>query len=93
MPSFYKEVVSTSDQEMDVDVEEFLEECNQKEIKEVIQYLIDTDNIKSDDVIVEEEEISYCDFEFDRMVSKLSSLRLRLSLEDEETLRLILNKY
>lgn len=98
MPSIYRErSVDIVYEDVDITVDEFLFECSDVEMKEVIKWLIKEDYIveKQDisELLEEEEEKDCITYEFDNMVGKLSDLRLRMSLEDEETIREILKKY
>jgi hypothetical protein len=77
------------DVDFDVDVEEFLDDCSKREIEEVIQWLVDRDWIKPNQV----EEGNVMDIEWFDTVSKLHTLRQRLTVEEEELIKSIVNKY
>lgn len=81
------------DVDIDIDVDEFLEECASYEIQEVIDWLIDSDYIKQDQVI-SDENMSLGDIEYINIISKLNNTmaRLRLSEEDLATLKHIADK-
>jgi hypothetical protein len=88
MPTI-REYTSSVDISVDVDVEEFLDDCNKGEIEEVIQWLVDSDWIKPTQV----EEGNVMDIEWFNTVSKLHTLRQRLTVEEEELIKSIVNKY
>lgn len=95
MPSIYKEREKVYEYEdVDISVEEFFYECSDDEITKLIKLLIGEGYIdEKQDVFTLEDKRDCITFEFDKMVDHLSSLRLRISLEDEEIIREILNKY
>jgi hypothetical protein len=88
MPTI-SEYTSNIDISIDVDVEEFLDDCSKREIEEVIQWLVDFDWIKPTQV----EEGNVMDIEWFNTVSKLHTLRQRLTVEEEELIKSIVNKY
>jgi hypothetical protein len=88
MPTI-SEYTSNIDISIDVDVEEFLDDCSKREIEEVIQCLVDFDWIKPTQV----EEGNVMDIEWFNTVSKLHTLRQRLTVEEEELIKSIVNKY
>jgi hypothetical protein len=88
MPTI-SEYTSNIDISIDVDVEEFLDDCSKREIEEVIQWLVDSDWIKPTQV----EEGNVMDIEWFNTVSKLHTLRQRLTVEEEELIKSIVNKY
>jgi hypothetical protein len=89
MPTI-REYGSAFDISMDVEVEVFLDECNSKEINEVIKWLEESDYIKS-------EHTTNCgnllDEEWNKTINKLHTLRQQLTVEEEELIKSIVNKY
>jgi hypothetical protein len=77
------------DVDFDVEVEEFLDDCSKREIEEAIQWLVDRDWIKPNQI----EEGNVMDIEWFNTVSKLHTLRQRLTVEEEELIKSIVNKY
>ena len=81
---------------VDVDVDEFWSACSKREKEEFIDMLEDDGWVKrttprgSDP---SEKLPSLMDLEWQEMVNKLSELRLRVSPEDETTIRELINKY
>lgn len=83
---------------IDVDIDDFLESCSDYEIKEVIEWLKEQEWINEDSDDENEKQIPFnkqniYDQEWYSLCDKLSSIRLQLSHEDEETIRNILKKY
>ena len=84
MPTFYTE-------DIDIEVDEFLDDCSSIEIQEVIQWLKDSDYLPQN-VATSESQQSFQDEEFDGALMNLVGKRFRLSTEDEKTIMAISNK-
>ena len=84
MPTFYTE-------DLDIEVDEFLDDCDSNEIQEVIQWLKDSDYLPQN-VATSESQQSFQDEEFDGALMNLVGKRFRLSTEDEKTIMAISNK-
>jgi hypothetical protein len=80
------------DTEVDVSVDDFLSACNTREIEKMIDYLID-DGYLVDRSVSKPQNMSFLEIEWENMINKLSQLRLRITNEDEETIKKIVNKY
>jgi hypothetical protein len=85
---------------IDVNVDDFLSSCDRYDIKEIIKFLKDEEWISedSDDEnpnpnLIPLDKQNIYDQEWYSLCDKLSSIRLQLSHEDEETIRNILKKY
>lgn len=84
MPTFYTE-------DIDIEVDEFLDDCSSIEIQEVIQWLKDSDYLPQN-VATSESQQSFQDEEFDGVLMNLVGKRFKLSTEDEKTIVAISNK-
>lgn len=84
MPTFYTE-------DIDIEVDEFLDDCSSTEIQEVIQWLKDSDYLPHN-VATSESQQSFQDEEFDGALMNLVGNRFKLSTEDEKTVMAISNK-
>ena len=84
MPTFYTE-------DLDIEVDDFLDDCDSNEIQEVIQWLKDSDYLPQN-VATSESQQSFQDEEFDGALMNLVGKRFRLSTEDEKTIMAISNK-
>lgn len=84
MPTFYTE-------DLDIEVDEFLDDCSSSEIQEVIQWLKDSDYLPQN-VATSESQQSFQDAEFDEALMNLVGKRFKLSLEDEKSIMTISNK-
>jgi hypothetical protein len=86
MPRFYTD-------DLDIEVDEFMEELGDADIEEVIQWLRDTNHINDIDII-QEPQLSPLDNEYMSIVSKLNSplVGARLSNEDIAILKQIADK-
>ena len=84
MPTFYTE-------DIDIEVDEFLDDCSSIEIQEVIQWLKDSDYLPQN-VATSESQQSFQDAEFDGALMNLVGKRFKLSIEDEKTIMAISNK-
>ena len=83
---------------IDVDVDDFLSSCDRHDIIEIIKFLKEEEWISedSDDEnpnLIPLNKQNIFDQEWYSLCDKLSSIRLQLSREDEETIRNILKKY
>lgn len=78
--------------ELDIDVDEFISSCSKSEIKELIEALQEDGHIGKDSVI-QEENMNLLDEEWLKVTNKLNTLRLRLSPEEEELIKDIVNRY
>jgi hypothetical protein len=81
---------------VDVDVVDFIDECSRRELQELIDELVDRGwvirkiarNSSPDAELPNLLEIEWMD-----MVSKLSDLRQRVTLEEEQTIKELVSKY
>lgn len=78
--------------EIDIDVDEFLSECTTSEKKELIEALQE-DGWLVKEKVTQEHNMSLLDEEWLTVTSKLNTLRLRLSPEEEELIKEIVNRY
>lgn len=89
MPTFYQEVEA----EVDVEIDDFLSSCSSKEIKELIDALIEDGHLKHNCQTDSTGKKTYLEEEWDQITDKINQIRLRISQEDEELLRSIVKKY
>ena len=82
MPRFYT----------DVDVDEFLSTCGQREIKELIKKLVKEGHIKKSDIL-NETKMSSGEQVYENKLDKLHGMWNRLSKEDEEIIIKIADKF
>jgi hypothetical protein len=80
------------DTEIEVDVDDFLSSCSQSEIKELIESLQE-DGWLVKEKVTKEESMSVMDEEWLTVIQKLHTLRLRLSVEEEQMIKDIVNRY
>ena len=78
--------------DIDVDVYEFLMECSDSEVKRLIKYLQEDGWLVKENVTTED-SMNILDEEWLTVTNKLNTLRLRLSLEEEESIKEIVNRY
>jgi succinate dehydrogenase flavin-adding protein (antitoxin of CptAB toxin-antitoxin module) len=88
MPRF-SEYVET-EAELDISVSDFYDELNHKEVKELINILIEEDYIKRNDVVEDE---SIYEWEFNKMIKKITDNRVMLTAEEEELLKKISDRF
>lgn len=83
-------ITKYQDVEMDIEIEEFVDECTTGEISILIKYLKKEGHLSLDDYNSNE---TLLDIEWAKIIEKISgNNRLRLSTEDEEIIRKIANK-
>lgn len=76
--------------DIDIEVNDFLEECTSHEIEEVIEWLKENGDIKNDIFI--QKGSNFQDDIFNENLNKLIGNRWKLSSEDEETILRISEK-
>lgn len=86
MPSFYVD-------DIDVEVGEFLDACSKREIKTLIEYLIEDGHIGKENILPLSKNRNHFDDEWDGIIGNLRGKRLIMSDEDEKLLRDISKKY
>jgi hypothetical protein len=78
--------------EIDIDVDEFLDECTPGDIHDVIQYLREEGHLSSENSIPTQ-EMNVLDLEWAEVINKLSgNARLSLTTEEEDLIRKIANR-
>jgi hypothetical protein len=83
-------ITKYQDVEMDIEIEEFVDECTTGEINILIKYLKKEGHLNSDEFNANE---TLLDIEWAKIIKKISgNNRLRLSIEDEEIIRKIAKK-
>jgi succinate dehydrogenase flavin-adding protein (antitoxin of CptAB toxin-antitoxin module) len=88
MPRFLEYVETEA--ELDISVSDFYDELNHKEVKELINILIEEDYIKRNDVVEDE---SIYEWEFNKMIKKITDNRVMLTAEEEELLKKISDRF
>jgi hypothetical protein len=78
------------DTDVDVDVDDFLEECNDYEIEEVIKWLNYNDYLRASSI--NERSKNIMDIEWDKVIEKLHSNRIQLTPAEEEFIKNIANR-
>ena len=76
--------------ELDISVSDFFDELNHKEVQELIDILIEEDYIKGESVVGEE---SIYEWEFNKMIKKITDNRVMLTAEEEELLKKISDRF
>jgi hypothetical protein len=79
--------------EVQVEVDEFLSSCNEREIREVIDKLKEDGHLSNINVPIPENEQLISDRNWNQTCQKLSEIRLQMSMEDIEVIENILKKY
>jgi hypothetical protein len=79
------------DMDVDVDVDEFLDNCSKKEIEEVIDWLKGNDYLKTPVVVQQIDNL--LDISFKEALNKLQDKRVYLTLEEEQFLINLANKF
>jgi hypothetical protein len=83
-------ITKYQDVEMDIEIEEFVDECTTGEINILIKYLKKEGHLNSDEFNANK---TLLDIEWAKIIKKISgNNRLRLSIEEEEIIRKIANK-
>lgn len=78
---------------VDIDVEEFVDNCRSREIEELVDYLR-TEGHLEDHKNATTESMSVLDLEWAEVIDKISGrARLRLTNEEEEIIKKIANRF
>ena len=78
------------DTDVDIDVDDFLEECSEREIEEVIKWLNYNDYLSHSSI--NERSKNLMDLEWDKAIDKLHSNRIQLTPSEEEFIKTIANR-
>ena len=79
--------------EVEVQVDEFLSSCGEREIREIIEKLKEDGHLSNLNVPIPEEKQSILDKNWNESCQKLSEIRLQMSEEDCQTILNIIKKY
>ena len=79
------------DANVDIDVDDFISNCSEREIKELIGVLKGDGHLPN--YFPTNEKMSFLEESFVKKMSELSSQYTRISLEDEEVLEKLFKKY
>lgn len=78
---------------IDVDIDDILYDMSSDEIQNLVDELYDDGYVPTQISSVPEYQKNILDLEWDDLVGKMARNRLKMSDEDEQTIRNILNKY
>lgn len=78
--------------ELEVDVDDFLSSCTKSEIKKLIEALQE-DGWLVKESVAQTDKMNLLDEEWLNVTNKLNNIRLRLSVEEEQTIKDIVNRY
>ena len=81
--------------DLDISVDEFLDQCSDKDIQKLIKILVEDDNISLSSMFVKPNRRSYSklQIEFVDKIQRLITNYHRISIEDEQKLDEIFKKY
>ena len=82
--------------EIDIYVDEFWNECSRSEKNELIDLLVEEGHVirvPNSNLDDEKEKLSLMEIEWNDMIDKLSDLRQRISIEEEQTIKALVEKY
>jgi hypothetical protein len=79
--------------DVDIDVDEFLDECDSYEIGEIIEWLKDEGHINNDDYVDYEEPTSVLQELYEKNLEKIKRAYLQISKEDFQAINRIAKKY
>jgi hypothetical protein len=82
--------------EIEIDVEEFWDECSRREKNELIDLLVNEGFVKlvvDSSINNEFQRPSLMEIEWNTMIAKLSTLRQRVTLEEEQAIKELVSKY
>jgi len=79
--------------DLDIDVGDFLYNCNPREIKQLIEYLIEDGEIEPHQVVGSNASLSLIEYEFHEIIEKIADNRLRLTKEEDAILKKIADRF
>lgn len=82
--------------EIDIYVDEFWNECSRSEKNELIDLLVEEGHVirvPNSNLDDEKQKPSLMEIEWNDMIDKLSNLRQRISIEEEQTIKALVEKY
>lgn len=82
--------------EIDIYVDEFWNECSRSEKNELIDLLVEEGHVirvPNSSIDDEKQKPSLMEIEWNDMIDKLSNLRQRISVEEEQTIKALVEKY
>lgn len=82
--------------EIDIYVDEFWNECSRSEKNELIDLLVEEGHVirvPNSSLDDEKQKPSLMEIEWNDMIDKLSNLRQRISVEEEQTIKALVDKY
>lgn len=82
--------------EIDIYVDEFWNECSRSEKNELIDLLVEEGHVTrvpNSSIDDEKQKLSLIEIEWNDMIDKLSNLRQRISIEEEQTIKALVEKY
>jgi len=79
--------------DVDIDVDDFLEHCSEKELKNVVEWLRDDGRLSNVESSIPDKKLTFLDKEWIDKCQKLVNIRLQLSKEEEELIKKIIEKY
>lgn len=79
--------------DFDVDVEDFLGECSNRDIEKIITYLIEDGTLYEKEIFKIPQCGSLYEQRINEILQKINENKLRLTIEEEETLRKIANRF
>lgn len=77
---------------VDIDIRDFLWNCDEYDIKEIVEYLKDRKYITRRDIDEDYEDKNLMDLEWDKVIDKLSTKRVYLTQQEEDTIKSIANR-
>lgn len=75
--------------DIDIDIDDFLWACDNDDIEEVIDWLKSRKHIDDKDI---DEDKNIMDLEWDKVIDKLSTKRIYLTQQEEDTIKSIANR-
>jgi hypothetical protein len=76
--------------DLDIDVDDFLDSCDSRDIEKLIEYLIYCGHINKEQT---DDEQSLYEWEFNEMITKIADNRLRLTAEEDALLKKIADRF
>jgi hypothetical protein len=79
--------------DLDIDVDDFLDCCNSRDIEKLIEYLIYQGHISEEQLEVDDSRVTLLEYEFNNVITKIVDNRLRLTAEEDALLKKIADRF
>jgi hypothetical protein len=89
----YKVMPTFRSDDIDIDVYDFLDECDKNEIKEVIAYLVEKGHLSEEAITSDQSRLCSSEYEYIKAIDKLRNKWTLLAPQEEEQILIISKRF